>query len=95
MKTRNGAGYEQAQVEFVGGIGGVMKERNVEVGEIFNIVDVNRIEVELHKTINIIEDQEIVVPGQENANGDVELHAQIDGGDIVYLIIITCYTHPL
>ncbi len=112
------------QVEFVCGIRGIMKERdvevgvigqqvedvvaqapngnieeemqaNVEVGEIFIIIDVSRIEVELQRTIDIIEDQEIVAPRQENANGDVEFHAQIDGGDIVYLIIINCRTHPL
>ncbi len=62
---------------------------------IFTIIDVNKIEVELEKIIDIIEDQEIVAFGQENVNGDVELHAQIDGGDIVYLIIIDCHTPPL
>ncbi len=124
MKTRNGVGDQQAQVEVVCGIRGVMKEKdvkvgvigqqakdvvalapngnieeemqtNVEVGEIFTIINVSRIEVELQKTIDIIEDQEIVALGQENANGDVELRVQIDGGDIMYLIIINCHTHPL
>jgi hypothetical protein len=34
----------------------------------------------------MIEEQEIVALGQENANGDVEPHAQIDGGgDILNL----------
>jgi hypothetical protein len=48
-------------------------------------IDVRRIEVEFQKTIDMIEEQEIVAPGQENANGDVETHAQIDGGDILNL----------
>jgi hypothetical protein len=32
----------------------------------------------------MIKDQEFVVHGQENANGDVDLHAQIDEGEILY-----------
>ncbi len=48
-------------------------------------VDVCRIEAKLQRTINMIEDQKIVVHGQENANGDVDLHVQIDGGEILYL----------
>jgi hypothetical protein len=32
----------------------------------------------------MIEDQEIVVSGQENTNGNVDLHAQIDEGEILY-----------
>jgi len=33
----------------------------------------------------MIEEQEIVVLKQENANGDAELHAQIEGDDILNL----------
>jgi hypothetical protein len=33
----------------------------------------------------MIKDQEIIVLKQENTNGDVELHAKIDGGDILSL----------
>jgi hypothetical protein len=33
----------------------------------------------------MIEDQKIVVLGQEHANGNVDLHVQIDGGKILYL----------
>jgi hypothetical protein len=34
----------------------------------------------------MIKEQNIIVPKQENANGDVELHVQIDGGgDILNL----------
>jgi hypothetical protein len=33
----------------------------------------------------MIEHQEIVVLGQENANGDVDPHVQIDEGEILYL----------
>jgi hypothetical protein len=44
----------------------------------------------------MIEDKEIVTFGQENANVDVDLHAQID--EVKYctlLIIINCPIHPL
>ncbi len=58
-------------------------QTNVGVGETSTTTDVNRIEVEFQKTINMIGEQEIVVLGQENANGDVEIHVQIDGGDIL------------
>ncbi len=34
----------------------------------------------------MIEDQEIVTHGQENANGDVDPHVQIDGDEILYFI---------
>jgi hypothetical protein len=34
MKMRNGVGDQKAQIEFASGIGGVMKERDVEVGVI-------------------------------------------------------------
>jgi hypothetical protein len=51
------------------------------VGETF-AANVSRIKVELYKTIDMIEKQEIVAPSimldQENANGDVELHAEIN-----------------
>jgi hypothetical protein len=50
-------------------------QANVEVGETsttVNTANVSRIEVELQRTIDMIEDQEIVGLGQENANGDVE-----------------------
>ncbi len=47
-------------------------QANAEVGEIFAIANVSRIEVELRRTIDMIEYEEIVTLGQENANGDVE-----------------------
>jgi hypothetical protein len=34
----------------------------------------------------MIEDQEIVIHGQENANVNVDPHVQIDGSEILYLI---------
>jgi len=37
-------------------------------------------EIKLQKTINMIEEQEIEVFGQENGNGDVQPHVKIDGG---------------
>ncbi len=66
----------------------------VEVGETFAITNVNRIEVELQRTIDIIKDQTIVAPRKENANGDVERHAQIDGGEILYLTYYKKLPHP-
>jgi hypothetical protein len=125
MKTRNGAKDQQAGAKFVGGIGGVMEERdvkvrvigqqtkdvialapngnieeavqaNVEVGETYATTDVNIIEVELQRIIGMIEDQEIIAHGQENANVDVDLHAQIDEVKYCTLLIINnCPTHPL
>ncbi len=59
---------------------------NVEVGETFATANVNRIEIELQRIIDMIKDQKIVVLGQENANGDVKPCVEIDGGEIFYLI---------
>jgi hypothetical protein len=56
--------------------------------------------MDLERTILMIEDQENVVlvvplPKQENANGDVELHAHIDGGDIaIELDLLQLLPHP-
>ncbi len=58
---------------------------NVEVGETSTTIDVCRIETKLQTIIDMIEDQEIVALGQENANRNVDLHVQIDGIEIVYL----------
>ncbi len=60
-------------------------QANVKVGETFATAYVSRIEVELQRTIDLIEDQEIVAPRQENANDDVNPQAQINGGEILYL----------
>jgi hypothetical protein len=60
-------------------------QANVEVRETSITTYVCRIEHELQRTIDMIKDQKIVVLGQENANGDVDFHAQIDGGEILYL----------
>ncbi len=59
-------------------------QANVEVGETSTTSNVCRIEIDLQRTIDMIEDQEIVVSGQENTNGNVDLHAQIDEGEILY-----------
>ncbi len=48
-------------------------QANVEVEETSVSANVKRIEVEQQRVIDMIEDQEIVVPGQENANVDVDL----------------------
>lgn len=60
-------------------------QANVEVGETSATTNVCRIEIDLQKTINMIENQEIILHGQENANGDVDFHAQIDEDEILYL----------
>jgi hypothetical protein len=49
--------------------------------------NVTRIEIKLQRTINMIEEQNIIAPKQENANGDVELHVQIDGGGNILNLI--------
>jgi len=60
-------------------------QTNVKVGETYDIANVCKIEIDLQRTIDMIEHQEIVVLGQENANGDVDPHVQIDEGEILYL----------
>jgi hypothetical protein len=56
-------------------------------GDVGETYVANKIEVDLEKTILMIEIQENVVPilvlEEENTNEDVELHAQIDGSDIL------------
>ncbi len=56
----------------------------VEVEETSIILNVCEIEVELQRIINMIQNQKIEVHGQENANGDVDPHAQIDRGGMLY-----------
>jgi hypothetical protein len=60
-------------------------QSNVEVGETYTTANVSRIEIEFQRTIDMIEDQEIVAPRQENANLNVDPQAQIDGGETFYL----------
>jgi hypothetical protein len=69
---------------------GIVEEEQVamneNIGETFKI-DVDQTEIDLERTILMIEDQINVFPitfllQQENANQDVEPHAHIDGGDI-------------
>jgi hypothetical protein len=61
------------------------------------VANVDRIDIDLEKTILMIGRQEDVVPPfmleQENTNEDVELHAQIDGGDILNLFY-SLLAHP-
>jgi hypothetical protein len=53
-------------------------------------IDVNKIEVELQNTIDMINEQKIVIfiamSKQENAIGDVKPHVDIDASDILNLI---------
>ncbi len=58
-------------------------QANVEVGKTSTTLDVSRIEIELQRTIDMIEDQEIVALQQENDN--VDPHVQIDGSEMLYL----------
>ncbi len=60
-------------------------QANVEVEETFVTANVYRIEIDLQRTIDMIEDQKIVVLGLENANGNVDFRAQVDEGEILYL----------
>jgi len=57
-----------------------------DVGET-SVVDAKKIEVDLEKTILMIERQENVIPTlvleEENTNEYIEPHAQIDGSDIL------------
>jgi predicted nucleotidyltransferase len=68
----------------------IVEEETMEAGEHVGETskgNVDKIEVDLERTILMIEDQEnvvITIPllKQENANEDVELHAHIHGGAI-------------
>ncbi len=68
----------------------IVKEEEMQVGEDVGETskgDVGEVEMDLEKTILMIEDEEnvvLVTPQleQENANEDVEPHAHIDGSDI-------------
>jgi hypothetical protein len=60
-------------------------QANVKVGETYDAANVCKIEIDLQRIIDMIEHQEIVVLRQENANGDVDPHVQIDEGEILYL----------
>ncbi len=60
----------------------IVEEKEVQACE-----DVDKVEIDLERTILMIKDQENVViivplPKQKNANEDVEPHAHIDKGDI-------------
>ncbi len=54
-----------------------------EVGKTSVTLNVSRIEIELQRTIDIVEDQEIVALQQKNVN--VDPYVQIDGGEMLYL----------
>jgi hypothetical protein len=69
-------------------------QAKVHIKETSTTVNVNRIEVELQKTIDMIEDQEIVALGQENVNGDVDPHAQIDRHEILYFTYYNYLPNP-
>jgi hypothetical protein len=53
-------------------------------------IDVSKIEVELQNTIDMIDEQKIVILSamseQKNANANVEPHVKIDASDILNLI---------
>jgi len=55
-------------------------QASVDVGET-SIIDVSKIEVELQKLIDMIEEQEIVVSNAMLEQNNVQPHVEIDGGD--------------
>ncbi len=55
-------------------------QARVDVGET-STIDVSKIEVELQKPINMIEEQESVVPNAMLEQNNVQPHVEIDGGD--------------
>jgi hypothetical protein len=78
-------------------------QKQVQVGgnirEAF-VADVDKIEANLEKTILMIKTKKtnvipILVSEEENTNEDVELHAQIDGGDILNFLYNSLPTHPV
>jgi hypothetical protein len=67
------------------------------VGDI-SMADVDRTEMDLEKTILMIEEQENVVPAlmleQKNTNEDIEPYGHIDGGDILNFTHYILLPHP-
>jgi hypothetical protein len=80
----------------------IIEEEQVEVNEIVGETfkrNADKIEMDLERTISMIEDQENVVFAnplleQRNANDDVEPHAHIDGGDIAMEFHFLLLPHP-
>jgi len=75
-------------------------EEQVQVGEDIgetSATNVDRIKVDLEKTILMIKEQEnvvhVLVLEQENVNEDVELHAHIDGVKILNFIYYNLLFH--
>jgi CRISPR/Cas system-associated endoribonuclease Cas2 len=68
-------------------------QASVDVGET-STIDVNKIKVELQKLIDMIEEQEIVVPNATLEQNNVQPHVEIDGGDTLNFIFSNYLPHP-
>jgi hypothetical protein len=68
-------------------------QASVDVGETFTI-DVSKIEVELQKLIDMIEEQEIVVLDAMLEQNNVQPPVEIDGGDTLNLTSSNYLPHP-
>jgi ribosomal protein L18E len=66
---------------------------SVDVGET-STTNVSKIEVELQKPIDMIEEQEIVVPNAMLEQNNVQPHVEIDGGDTLNFISYNYLPHP-
>jgi hypothetical protein len=77
-------------------LSGNVEERmqaRVDVGETSRI-DVSKIEVELQKPINMIEEQESVVPNAILEQNNVQPRVEIDGGDTLNFTSSNYLPHP-
>jgi hypothetical protein len=104
-KARNGGIDQQVSTKAKDG----MNERDLELGVMGQQAGVEDVslrlapneiveEVDLEKTISMIKEQEnvihvVLVLKQENANENVEPHAQIDGGDILHFLYCNVLPH--
>jgi CRISPR/Cas system-associated endoribonuclease Cas2 len=77
-------------------LSGNVEERvqtSVDVGET-STTNVNKIEVELQKLIDMIEEQEIVVPNAMLEQNNVQPHVEIDRGDTLNFTSSNYLPHP-
>jgi len=68
-------------------------QASVDVGETFTTY-VSKIEVELQKLIDMIEEQEIVVPNAMLEQNNVQPHVEIDRGDTLNFTSSNYLPHP-
>jgi len=58
------------------------------------VTNVSKIEVELQKTIDMIEEQEIILPNAMLERKNVQPNVEIDGGDILNFTSCNYLPHP-